>query len=127
MKKQKFFLCKICGNLVDAIHFSGAQMVCCGQPMTELIANTVDAAFEKHVPVVEQKGNEVFVRIGETEHPMIAEHYIQWIYLLTNKGIQRKDLLPTEKPKAAFYIADDEKIISVYEYCNLHSLWKKDL
>ena len=127
MKEPKFFLCKICGNLVENIIFSGVIMHCCGQPMTELIPNTVDAAYEKHIPVIEQNKNIVTVKIGEVAHPMIPEHYIQWIYLKTNFGIQRKDLNPNEKPEAKFFLQEGEKIISAFAYCNLHGLWKKDI
>ena len=100
-------------------------MHCCAQPMNELVANTVDAAYEKHVPVIEKKENLIFVKIGSVPHPMNTEHYIQWIYLKTDKGIQRKDLNPGDKPEATFEIEKGENIISTYEYCNLHSLWKK--
>lgn len=127
MKEPKFFLCKICGNLVENIIFSGVIMHCCGQPMNELIPNTVDAAKEKHVPVIEQNKNTVIVKVGEITHPMIPEHYIQWIYLKTNLGIQRKDLIPNEKPEAKFTLQDGEKVISAFAYCNLHGLWKKEI
>ncbi|MDF2504055.1 MAG: desulfoferrodoxin [Clostridium sp.] len=85
--------------------------------------NTQDAALEKHVPVVEQKGEEVFVKVGEVEHPMIDTHYIQWIEVLTKNKLYRKYLNPGEKPEATFKI--DEEIVSVREYCNIHGLWKK--
>ncbi len=127
MKEPKFFICKICGNLVENIVFSGVVMHCCGQPMNELIANTVDASQEKHVPVIEKVGNVVKVKVGSIPHPMIPEHYIQWIYLKTNKGIQRKELMPNDKPEAEFILSEEEKVLSAYEYCNLHSLWKKDI
>lgn len=123
-KDTRFFICKHCGNLVGMIHNSGASMVCCGDPMTELIPNTTDAAQEKHVPVVEISGSTVTVKIGSVEHPMTQEHYIQWIYLETKHGGQRKSLLPGDKPQAVFELADDEAV-AAYAYCNLHGLWGK--
>lgn len=122
MSKAKFFICRHCGNLVSMIHSSGVPMVCCGENMTELIANTTDAAGEKHVPVVTVDGNAITVNVGSVTHPMLEEHYIQWIYLETEKGGQIKILKPGEEPKAVFVIEDDEPV-GAYEYCNLHGLW----
>ncbi len=122
----KFFRCEQCGNLVGMIFASGVNMVCCGEDMTELVPNTVDAAVEKHVPVVSQTGDVVMVEVGSTPHPMEAEHYIQWIYLETKKGGQRKNLNPGDEPKAMFTLNDDE-LVAVYEYCNLHGLWKTEV
>lgn len=126
-KEQKFFICKHCGNLVGMIFASGAPMTCCGEKMTELVANTTDAATEKHVPVVTVEGNTVTAVIGSVEHPMLPEHYIQWIYLQTTKGGYRRALEPGQKPHAVFTLQDDEKAVAVYEYCNLHGLWKTEL
>lgn len=119
-----FYVCKKCGNLVGMIHASGVKMVCCGEEMTALTPNTVDASKEKHVPVISVSGNLVTVKVGSVEHPMTAEHYIQWIYLETTKGGQRKCLNPGDKPEATFALAADDKAIAAYEYCNLHGLWK---
>lgn len=126
-KEQKFFICKHCGNLVGMIFSSGVPMVCCGEKMTELVANTTDAATEKHVPVVTVEGNTVTAVVGSVEHPMLPEHYIQWIYLLTTTGGHRTALQPGEAPKTVFTLQDDEKPVAVYEYCNLHGLWKTEL
>ncbi len=127
MKKEpKFFICKHCGNLVTLIHESGAPLTCCGDLMTEVAANTTEAATEKHLPVISIKGNTVSVAVGSVEHPMVPEHFIQWIYLETDKGFQIKYLTPEDKPKAAF-ILNDEKLIAAYEYCNLHGLWKTEI
>ncbi len=120
----KFYVCKKCGNLVGMIHASGAKMVCCGDEMTELTANTVDAAKEKHLPVVTVAGSIVTVKVGSVEHPMTEEHYIQWVYLETKKGGQRKCFKPGEKPETTFALTADDKAVAVYEYCNLHGLWK---
>ena len=99
--------------------------MCCGQKMTELTANTTDAAHEKHVPVVEQNGDTVKVAVGSVEHPMLEKHFIQWVCLETEKGSQIKYLKPDAKPEAVFTLNDD-KLIAVYEYCNLHGLWKAE-
>ncbi|PYG89873.1 superoxide reductase [Ruminiclostridium sufflavum DSM 19573] len=124
--KPRFFVCKHCGNLVTFIKESGAPLTCCGELMSEISPNTVDAAVEKHVPVVTSDGNKVTVKVGSVEHPMIPEHFIQWIYLETDKGYQIKYLKPEEKPEATFLL-NDEKAVAAYEYCNLHGLWKKEI
>lgn len=127
MKKEpKFFICKHCGNLVTLINESGAPLSCCGDTMTQIVPNTVDAATEKHVPVVTVNGNSITVEVGSVEHPMVPEHFIQWIYLETDKGLQVKYLNPDEKPKASFEVID-EKPVAAYEYCNLHGLWKTNI
>lgn len=125
MKKEaKFFICKHCGNIVTFIKESGAPLTCCGDLMTELKPDTVDASVEKHVPVVTINENTVTVEVGSVEHPMVPEHFIQWIYLETDKGFQIKYLEPSDKPKAVFTL-NGEKVIATYEYCNIHGLWKK--
>ena len=126
MKTPKFMVCKHCGNLVYMVKDAGVKMMCCGQPMEELKANTTDGATEKHVPVVTVNGNEVKVSVGSAEHPMEEAHYITWIYVETKKGGQIKYLNPNEKPEAVFTVIDDE-VVAVYEYCNLHGLWKKEI
>lgn len=127
MKKEpKFFYCKHCGNIVTFINESGAPLTCCGDEMTQIHANTVDAAKEKHVPVITVDENMITVEVGSVEHPMISEHFIQWIYLETEKGYQIKYLAPGEKPRAVFFV-DGDKPVAAYEYCNLHGLWKKEI
>ncbi|RDU23507.1 desulfoferrodoxin family protein [Anaerosacchariphilus polymeriproducens] len=126
MKEQKFYLCRHCGNLVSVIHDSNVPIICCGEPMQELKANVVEASTEKHIPVVTVDDSKVTVVVGEVEHPMLNEHYIQWIYLQTEKGGQRKDLNPGDEPKAEFCLADD-KPVAVYAYCNIHGLWKNEV
>ena len=121
-----FKICRRCGNLVGVIHDSGVPMQCCGQPMETLTPNTTDAAGEKHVPVVAVADGKVTVKVGSVAHPMLPEHFIQWIALETDRGMQRKRLNPGEAPEASFLIGD-EKPLAVYEYCNLHGLWKTDL
>ena len=95
--------------------------------MTELVPNTTDAAQEKHVPVVEVKGNTVKVSVGSVAHPMLEEHFIQFIILETKQGFQKKDLKPGEKPEALFALADGDEAVAAYEYCNLHGLWKAEI
>lgn len=123
MSEKKFYICKHCGNLVGMIYNSGVPMMCCGEPMQELVANTVDAAKEKHVPVVEIDGSTVKVKVGSVEHPMTEAHHIAWIYIETEHGGQRKKLAVTGKPEAEFALTADDKVVGVYEYCNLHGLW----
>lgn len=126
VKELKFFICKHCGNVVTFIHESGAPLSCCGEQMTQITPNTVDAVVEKHVPAVTVDGETISAVVGSVEHPMVPEHFIQWICLETNQGTHIKYLAPGEKPKAVFKVVD-ETPIAVYEYCNLHGLWKSEL
>ena len=123
---MKFFICEHCGNIVEKIRDRGVPVMCCGQPMTELVPGTTDGAAEKHVPAVTVDGNKVSVAVGSVEHPMLEEHYIEWIAVETANGVQRKALKPGEKPAAEFVLADGESVTAVYEYCNLHGLWKAE-
>lgn len=125
-KEHKFYRCRHCGNLVGLIENAGVPMICCGEPMEELKPNTVDAAQEKHVPVVTKQGNELRVDVGEVLHPMEEKHSIQWVYLQTKRGGQRKGFDPGDKPEAVFCVTDDEPV-AVFAYCNLHGLWKTEL
>ena len=124
--KTKFYICERCGNLVDMIHDSGVNPVCCGQKMTELKAGVVEASREKHIPVAELDGDVVKVTVGEVLHPMSEEHSIEWIYLETENGVQRKALKPGDAPTVSFNLGG-EKPVAVYAYCNLHGLWRKDI
>ena len=103
------------------------EIYCGGSQMQKLIANTTDAAQEKHVPVVKVDGKKISVQVGSVAHPMTEAHWIQWIYLQTKRGGQYRHLLPTDKPKATFIVADDDEPVAVYEYCNLHGLWKAEI
>lgn len=120
----KFFRCNHCGNIIVKIKDSSVPVVCCGENMQELVPGTTDAAVEKHLPVYKVNGSFVSVTVGSVLHPMLPEHSINWICLQTNKGFQLKYLNPGEEPKAVFALADGEKVEAVYEYCNLHGLWK---
>ena len=115
--QQKFFICEHCGNIIAMVKDTGVPVMCCGQKMTEIVPGTTDAA-------VEIRGNMVSVTVGAAEHPMLPEHYIEWISLQTKSGNQRKVLQPGSEPKACFAICDGDEVEAVYAYCNLHSLWK---
>ena len=123
---SKFYICEKCGNLVEKIEDSGVPMVCCGQKMTKIEAGTVEASREKHIPVATVDGDKVTVNIGSVAHPMVPEHSIEWVYLQTDRGGQRKCLNAGEAPEVTFALAD-EKPVAVYAYCNLHGLWKADI
>ncbi len=123
----KFYICETCKNIITKIVDSKVPVVCCGKPMKELIPGAVDGALEKHVPAVTIEGNTVNVQIGEVIHPMLAEHYIQFIALETRNGCQIKNLKAGDEPKAEFILADGDEAVAVYEYCNLHGLWVKEI
>lgn len=118
------YKCEVCGNIVEVANVGGGTLVCCGQPMTEMKENTVDAAKEKHVPVIEVVGKQTVIRVGEVEHPMEDAHYIQWIELIANDKVLRKYLKPGQKPEATFDVAPEK--LTARAYCNLHGLWSKE-
>ena len=124
---MKFYVCKHCGKIIVMLKETAVPTICCGEPMSELVPGTTDAAVEKHVPVIAVDGNKVTVTVGSVAHPMAAEHFIQWILLATDKGNQRKLLKPGDEPKAEFMLLDGEKAVAAYEYCNLHGLWKGEV
>lgn len=124
---KKFYVCEHCGNVIEKHVDSKVPVMCCGSKMTELVANTVEASVEKHIPVVNVNGNKVSVSVGSVNHPMTAEHLIQCIYLETNLGGAVKYLAPEAAPEVEFALAEGEKAVSVYAYCNLHGLWKADI
>ncbi len=121
---MSYYICEHCGNIIEKIHDAGVPVVCCGQPMTLLVPGTVEAAHEKHIPVVTREGNLVHAVVGSVEHPMIPEHFIQWIDLETKSGVQRKLLKAGEAPKADFLLTEGDDVVACYAYCNLHGLWK---
>lgn len=123
---QKFFKCKHCGNMVGMVYNAGVSIICCGEPMEELVANTAEASVEKHLPVVTVEGNRVTVTVGSVLHPMTAEHHIEFIYIETERGGQRKSLQTGELPQAVFTLEDDVAI-AAFAYCNLHGLWKTEI
>lgn len=124
MKKEiSFFRCKHCGNIITFVKDAGVPVICCGEPMSELKANTTDAVQEKHVPDITKEDGSIFVRIGSITHPMLEEHYIEWIACVSGNTVQFKYLEPGEEPEASFTV-DEEG--TVYEYCNIHGLWKAE-
>ena len=119
-----FYRCETCGQIVAIVKKTGVPVMCCGKPMKQIIPGTTDAAVEKHVPVLETEGNIVTVRVGSVAHPMLAEHYIEWVSLQTKFGNQRKALKPGDKPEVCFALCEGDEVEAAYAYCNLHSLWK---
>lgn len=157
MELVSFYRCEKCGNMIASVKVGGGTLTCCGQPMTKLIANSTDAAKEKHVPVAVVEGDKIKVTVGSVEHPMTAEHYIEWIALAAGEKIEIVHLKPGMKPKAVFtydnseheiiftgendevvpncegqpcnfvYHENSAKKVVIYAYCNLHGLWKAEL
>lgn len=122
--EQRFFICEHCGNIVAMVKDTGVPVMCCGQKMTEIIPGTTDAAVEKHVPVYQVEGDVVKVQVGAVDHPMLPEHFIQWVSIQTRQGNQRKALKPGGEPKVCFALCEGDEVEAVYAYCNLHGLWK---
>jgi len=121
-EKLEIYKCELCGNMVEVVHSGGGELVCCGQPMKLFEANTVDAAVEKHVPVVEKAAGAYQVKVGEVPHPMEEKHYIEWVEAIAGGKAYRQFLAPGEAPEAAFDVDADQ--ITARAYCNLHGLWK---
>lgn len=121
-KKLGVYKCDICGNIVEVINNGAGDLVCCGQNMNYMEENTVDAATEKHVPVAKVSTDGIKVAVGSVEHPMVQEHYIEWIELVSGNNVCRKELKPGEKPET-FFPAKPEQY-TLRAYCNLHGLWK---
>jgi len=121
--RLEVYKCSVCGNIVEVMHASGGTLTCCGQPMKMMAENTVDAATEKHVPVVERVDGGYKVRVGSVTHPMEEKHYIEWIEVVAGDVVQRRYLAPGQEPEAVFMIDADEVVAR--EYCNLHGHWKR--
>ena len=121
-KRLQVYKCEICGNVVEMLHGAAGQLVCCGQPMGLYEENTVDAAVEKHVPVIEAGGGGVKVTVGSVPHPMTEDHYIEWVQVIRGDKACRKFLKPGDAPEAQFCGSPDGVVAR--EYCNLHGLWK---
>ncbi|MCX5866347.1 MAG: desulfoferrodoxin [Proteobacteria bacterium] len=120
--RLQIYKCEVCGNMVEVIHEGKGQLVCCNQPMKQIVENTVDAAKEKHVPVVEKTAASIKVKVGSVPHPMEEKHYIEWVQIIAGGKSFRQFLKPGEVPEAAFEVKAN--IEAVREYCNLHGLWK---
>ncbi len=124
IKNLEVYKCEICGNIVETVHGSGGELVCCNQPMSLLKENSVDAATEKHVPLVKKEGNTYHVSVGSVEHPMGDDHYIEWIELIADDKVFIKFMKPGEKPAAVFTV--EAKKVYARAYCNLHGFWKSN-
>jgi superoxide reductase len=122
-KLNEVYKCNVCGNIVEVVHEGAGTLVCCGEDMHLQEENTTDAAVEKHVPVFRKEENRITVNIGEVDHPMTEEHYIEWIEIVTESGAYKTFLKPGDKPSAELLVS--EEVLSVRAYCNLHGLWKK--
>ncbi len=121
-KRLEIYKCEVCGNVVEVLHGGAGALVCCNQDMKLMVENTVDASREKHVPVLEIEKDGILVKVGSVAHPMLAEHWIEWIELIADGKAYRQFLNPSEKPEAFFKITAKE--VTAREYCNLHGLWK---
>lgn len=121
-ERLQVYKCELCGNIVEVLHGGGGELVCCGQPMVLMTENTVDAAKEKHVPVLEKGSGKVTVKVGSVAHPMEEKHYIEWIEIVADGNVYRKFLKPGDKPEATFSV--DARDVIARAYCNLHGLWK---
>ena len=121
-EKLEVYKCEACGNIVEVLHGGGGELVCCGEPMKLMVENTVDAAKEKHVPVVEKMAGGIKVKVGSVAHPMEAKHYIEWIEVIADGKAYRQFLNPSDVPEARFNV--DANKVTAREYCNLHGLWK---
>ncbi|OGZ24331.1 MAG: desulfoferrodoxin [Candidatus Nealsonbacteria bacterium RIFCSPLOWO2_01_FULL_43_32] len=119
---KQIYKCSVCGNIVEVIHASGGELVCCGKPMELLQEKTEDQGYEKHVPVIERTEQGILVKVGSIPHPMEEVHYIEWIEIIADGRSCRKFLKPGDKPEALFTVTAQEVIAR--EYCNLHGLWK---
>lgn len=124
MEHQVFYQCDVCGNLAMMIDRSGMTPQCCGKAMNKLEAGKTDAPHEKHIPMIRQEGHKVVVSLGELPHPMSELHYIEWVYLQTNRGGYLRYLYPGDLPVVRFRICDNERIVCCYAYCNIHGLWE---
>lgn len=121
-KKLEIYKCEACGNIIEVMHGGDGELVCCGEPMKRMVENTVDAAKEKHVPVIEKVSGGIKVKVGSVAHPMEDKHYIEWIEIIADGKAYRQFLKPGENPEASFSIIADN--IQAREYCNIHGLWK---
>jgi superoxide reductase len=122
-KFQQIYKCALCGNIVEVVHEGAGELVCCGQPMNLLVPNKVEAANEKHIPIIEKTDKGIIVKVGSVEHPMAAEHYIEWIEVTNGSYSQKKYLKPGDKPQAEFFVQYSDNLVA-RSYCNLHGLWK---
>jgi superoxide reductase len=123
-KKMEVYKCELCGNIVEMLHGGDGNLVCCGKDMKLMKENGVDAAKEKHVPVISKLKDKIIVAVGSVAHPMEDKHYIEWIELIVNDNVYRKYLSPGSKPEAEFCLCLNAANLQARAYCNLHGLWK---
>jgi len=123
--KQKFYICRHCGNMITMIRDKGVPIYCCSEKMQEMKPVTTEASEEKHIPVYDKEGSTVHVTVGAVEHPMTEEHYIEWICLETEHVVQYAHLDPTDEPRAKFALCEGDEVRAVYAFCNQHNLWRK--
>lgn len=123
-KKLEIYKCEACGNIVEVVHGGDGELVCCGEAMKLMTENTVDAAKEKHVPVIEMSGDGITVKVGDVPHPMEEKHYIEWVEIIADGKAYRQFLKPGDKPEAFFPLKATQ--VTAREYCNLHGLWKAE-
>ncbi len=121
-EKLEVYKCEVCGNIVEVLHGGNGDLVCCGQDMKLLVENTVDAAKEKHVPVVEKTTGSITVKVGAAAHPMEEKHFIEWIEVIADGKAYHQFLKPGEAPEATFNVEAND--VTARAYCNLHGLWK---
>ncbi len=126
IKNLEVYKCDICGNIVETVHGAGGTLVCCGQQMNLLKENTVDAATEKHVPVIQKDGNNYKIVVGSVAHPMGEDHYIEFIELIVDEVVYLKFLKPGEKPEADFIVNGEGSNVYARAYCNLHGFWRSE-
>ncbi len=123
VSRMEVYKCGICGNIVEVLHGGAGVLVCCGEPMKLFEEKTADSTVEKHVPVIEKIDGGYLVKVGSVPHPMEAQHYIEWIELISCNAVYRKYLSPGEPPETLFKVGESDKV-SAREYCNVHGLWK---
>jgi len=122
IEKKQVYKCSVCGNIVESLWDGKPEIICCGKPMSKLIANTVDASKEKHVPVIVRDGNKVTVKVGSVPHPMEAKHYILFVEVIAGDKVYRHDFRPGDKVAEATFVIEEQNLVA-REYCNLHGLW----
>lgn len=122
-KRLEVYKCEVCGNIVEMVHGAAGTLVCCGQNMKKMEEQTADWKNEKHVPIAEAHQGGTLVKVGSTAHPMVDDHYIEWIEIVNGDYVNRKYLKPGDKPEAEFYVPYGEELI-LREYCNKHGLWR---
>ena len=121
--RLEVYACELCGNVVEMVRGAAGTLVCCGQPMKKKEEQTADWATEKHVPIAEAQAGGTLVKVGSTAHPMVDDHYIEWIEIINGDYVNRKHLKPGDKPEASFYVPCNDTLV-LREYCNKHGLWR---